>query len=137
MQGEINLAKKLNLPILYLDNEMVQSGYKVIISTHSRLFLEFAWAFNQLKESSKTGKEKALLKLFEPQKSSEKGRILLKGVFEKTIATYFFSRKSEKVTSLNISSLDVCDADLDLSEWGGLSAFSGKVSDLVSRFYHE
>ena len=29
MQGEINLAKKLNLPILYLDNEMVQSGYKI------------------------------------------------------------------------------------------------------------
>lgn len=136
-EPEMGLHPRAIQSVLLQILELVQSGYKVIISTHSRLFLEFAWAFNQLKESSKTGKEKALLKLFEPQKSSEKGRILLKGVFEKTIATYFFSRKSEKVTSLNISSLDVCDADLDLSEWGGLSAFSGKVSDLVSRFYHE
>lgn len=47
--------------------------------------------------------------------------------------TYFLFKN----TSVDISSLDVCDldVDMDMAEWGGLSEFSGKASDVVSRFY--
>ncbi len=116
--------------------ELLRSGYQVIVSTHSRLFLEFAWTFNQLKYSEKEGRELALASMFNVTQKDNAWDIFNR-VFEKKVATYFFSRKTGKVTSVDISSLDVCDPDVDMAEWGGLSEFSGKASDVVSRFYHE
>ena len=41
--------------------------------------------------------------------------------------------KGEGVTSIDISSLDVSSDDADVSEWGGLSQFSGRTSEIVSQ----
>lgn len=45
--------------------ELMQMGYKVVISTHSPVFLEFAWAFHLLNSHVKKEKNKALLEIFE------------------------------------------------------------------------
>ena len=45
--------------------ELMQMGYKVIISTHSPVFLEFAWAFNLLNNYVEEGKDEALLEMFD------------------------------------------------------------------------
>ena len=77
--------------------ELMHKGYKIILSTHSTLPLEFAWAFNMLKpENSKFGIS-PLLKLFgmEGCKSSDKG--IFSNIWDKEIKTYLFSYKGEKV----------------------------------------
>ena len=61
---------------------------------------------------------------------------MLKGLFDKTIKTYYFRRRNStgKVVSHDISSLDVSDTDDIIAEWGGLSAFSTRVSEVVSKY---
>ena len=61
---------------------------------------------------------------------------MLKGLFDKTIKTYYFRRRNGngKVVSHDISSLDVTDTNEIVAEWGGLSAFSTRVSEVVSKY---
>ena len=63
-------------------------------------------------------------------------REMLKGLFDKTIKTYYFRRRNStgKVVSHDISSLDVSDTDEIVAEWGGLSAFSTRVSEVISKY---
>ena len=58
---------------------------------------------------------------------------MLEGIFDKSINTYYFANKGDGVTSVDISTLDVTSDDTDVSEWGGLSQFSGKTSNIVSQ----
>lgn len=114
--------------------ELMQSGYKVVISTHSSIPLEFAWAFKFLKESKKQKKEAALMQMFT---SADTNVGWLKGIFDKTIKTYYFSRKEGGVSSVDISSLEVDDENIDISEWGGLSSFATVAGHVVSNFFEE
>lgn len=88
-------------------------GYKIIVSTHFLVFLEFAWAFYILKKNSEEA---------------------FRGIFDKNIDTVYFSREEGQVFSKDITSLDVASEDDAIAKWGGLSQFSGKVTDIVSRY---
>ncbi len=114
--------------------ELVLAGYKVVISTHSTVPLEFVWAFNILRQSGKSNRQKALMQLLGiPGEYSA----ALNGIFGKSVKTYYFTRKNGKVTSMDISSLDVGNEDTDISEWGGLSQFASEAGEVVSRFCSE
>ena len=113
--------------------ELMQMGYKVVISTHSPVFLEFAWAFNLLNSHVKKEKNKALLEIFDLGSATSIGD-RLDGIFSKSVRTYYFVRKSGKVQSLDITSLDAGDDNPDISEWGGISQFAGKVSEIVAQY---
>ncbi len=56
------------------------------------------------------------------------------GLISKSVKTYYFARDNEtgKVSTQDISSLDVYSGDIALSEWGGLSAFSTRVNEVVA-----
>jgi len=109
---------------------LLQIGYKVIVSTHSQVLLEFAWAFNILKESN--AGDNALLELFD-LKNETKNEALVKGIFQdKTIRTYFFENKDYKVKVKDISTLDPGNEDLAVADWGGLSSFASKANDIVA-----
>lgn len=116
--------------------ELIQSGYKVIISTHSPTLLEFAWAYESLKNIPPEQLHNALCELFGIRKESTTARIFddLQG---KVVKTYFFASNREGVESTDISSLDVGNDNPMIAEWGGLSAFSGKASEVVSKYYQE
>ncbi|MBQ8014021.1 MAG: ATP-binding protein [Treponema sp.] len=134
-EPEMGLHPKAIISIILQILELIQTGgYKIIVSTHSPVFLEFAWAFNLLKESQRN-QYAALYEMFGIPESSPVSN-MLNGLFRKQIQTYYFKRsdKNGKVMSYDISSLDVNNADSVVSEWGGLSAFSTKVSDVVSRY---
>jgi energy-coupling factor transporter ATP-binding protein EcfA2 len=138
-EPEMGLHPQAIKSVLLQMLELVQSGYRVILSTHSSLFLEFAWTFQRLQESMvpEQEKEKALLELF-CGTSNGAVKSIFSGMMEKQIRTYYFARKEDaKVYSEDISSLDAFDENIDISEWGGLSAFATQTSDLVSRFSHE
>jgi energy-coupling factor transporter ATP-binding protein EcfA2 len=115
--------------------DLLSRNYKVIISTHSPVLLEFAWAFNLLKKSK--AKDDALFDLFDLNKSAPTIRLFKDLLSNKSINTFYFSREKDKVLVKDITSLDAGSEDEAVSEWGGLSQFSGKVTDVVSSIYDE
>lgn len=116
--------------------ELMQSGYKVIVSTHSSTLLEFAWVFELLKNLNSDELKDALCELFDIEKSCTVASIL-DGLKEKKLKTYFFSSNKGGSVSTDISSLDVEDENSLVAEWGGLSSFSGKASEVVGKYYKD
>ena len=134
-EPEMGLHPRAIISVILQILELIQTGgYKVIVSTHSPVFLEFAWAFNLLKEND-THRYEGLHEIFGVPEASPV-REMLEGLFNKTIKTYYFRRRNcnGKVVSHDISSLDVTATDNIIAEWGGLSEFSSRVSEVVSKY---
>ena len=81
----------------------------------------------------KEEKNEALLEMFDLS-SARSIKDKLNSIFNKSVHTYYFARKSGKVHSLDITSLDAGDDNPDISEWGGISQFAGKVSEIVAKY---
>lgn len=114
--------------------ELIHNGLKVIVSTHSTTLLDFAWAFNVVKNSTVPNKENALYEMFDLRKNATTSQIF-EGLLDKQLSTFYFSRHAMgKVMSTDISSLDAGSEDSAISEWGGLSQFSSKVADIVYKY---
>ncbi len=120
--------------LLQIIELMIGAGYQVIVSTHSSIFLEFAWAFNTLKGHTHRLHE-AICDMFEVAPESSIGQMLRK-MGEKSVKTYYFSRNGDngKVESMDISTLDVMSEELALSEWGGISEFASRLNSVVSEY---
>lgn len=134
-EPEMGLHPRAIISVILQILDLIQThGYKVVVSTHSPVFLEFAWAFNLLKGNT-SQRDTALYKVFNVPTGSPVCE-MLKGVFNKSICTYFFRRENSngKVDSHDISSLDVTATDNIIAEWGGLSEFSSRVSEVVSKY---
>lgn len=117
--------------------ELMQNGYKVIVSTHSTILLEFAWALGILKNLADHTFRKAMCELFSVD-THDSMADLFKDLKEKNVKTYFMSSNGgEGVVSSDISSLDI-ESDTDfVADWGGLSFFAGKASEIVGKYYQE
>lgn len=113
--------------------DLISRDYKVIISTHSPVLLEFAWAFNLLKKSK--AKDEALFELFDLKKNTSTNKLFQSILSKKQINTFYFSRENNKVFSKDITSLDAGSEDLAIGEWGGISHFSSKAADVVSKYF--
>lgn len=133
-EPEMGLHPKAIVSVLLQICELIKDGYQVIVSTHSSIFIEFAWAFNTLKGHSKQF-HKALCELFQVTQESSVGQMLKKMV-NKSVHTYYFSRKGNpaKVETRDISTLDVTSDETYLAEWGGLSEFSTRVNNIISDY---
>ena len=134
-EPEMGLHPRAIISVILQILELIQTGgYKVIVSAHSPVFLEFAWAFNLLKENADERYD-ALYEVFNVPSGSPV-REMFAGLFDKSIRTYYFRRRNSngKVVSFDISSIDVTAIDSNIAEWGGLSEFSGRVSEVVSKY---
>jgi predicted ATPase len=111
--------------------ELIYRGYKVIVSTHSPVVLELVWAIQIMQEMK--AKEDHLFSLFEIDKKDKAIKDVFSDILKnKSFKTYFFERKEEKVRTRDISSLDPATEDPALSEWGGITSFSSRASEIVS-----
>ena len=72
--------------------EFMHAGYKVIVSTHSPVLLEFVWAYNYLKSIPEDKRVGALCEVFGMRSSKKFNLNFLNDIYEKDIKTYFFSR---------------------------------------------
>lgn len=129
-EPEMGLHPQAIQSVLLQILDLLSRDYKVIVSTHSPVLLEFAWAFNILKTANATGKE--LLDLFDLKNSAPLKKLFGDQLKNKKINTYYFDRGTDQVNIRDISSLDAGSEDLAVSEWGGLSSFSSKATNLVS-----
>jgi len=124
---EMGLHPQAISVVLTLVLELLSRGYKVVISTHSPHVLDVIWALRLFQTQG--GTEKDVRDLFKlPAGSAANGiaGAALKGEYK----VYYFDRDG-KVR--DISGLDPSAADQGESGWGGLTAFSGHVGDVVAR----
>ncbi|MBV7533480.1 AAA family ATPase [Chitinophaga sp. sic0106] len=129
-EPEMGLHPQAITSILLQVIDLMNRGYKVIISTHSPVLLEFAWAVQILQQQKAGAKE--LAELFELKQLTPALKDMFTNILEnKLFKTYSFNRTSSKVNVKDISSLDAGSSDPSTSEWGGLSSFSTKASDII------
>ena len=129
-EPEMGLHPQAITSLLAVFLELLRRGYRVIVSTHSPQILELVWAI-QLFVKADAG-PLPLLELLD-LKSNPFSKQLAEAVLEKTFRTYYFSRQKNVVNVKNISTLDAEDSDEAVSDWGGLTGFSTKASEVVSK----
>lgn len=128
-EPEMGLHPQAVSALLLIFLELLKRGYKVIVSTHSPQILELIWAM-QLLVKADAGPQPLLDILgLDPAPFSKK---LAEIGLEKTFRTYYFSRQKSVVNVKDISTLDPENPDEDVSDWGGLTIFCTKVSDVIS-----
>ena len=126
-EPEMGLYPKGITALLTILLDLLKRGYKVIVSTHSSQILNFVWA-TQLLVKWNAGPA-ALLKLLDVN-ATPFSKELVKTVLEgKRFKTYYFSY-DDRVK--DISTLDPEDPDDAVADFGGLTAFSTKVSEVLS-----
>ena len=129
-EPEMGLHPQAISALLLIFLELLRRGYKVIISTHSSQILELIWAIRFI---AKSNAAPARLRQLLDLKASAYSRDLTETILvEKTFKTYYFSRRESIVSVKDISTLDAEDPDEAVSDFGGLTAFSTKVSDVVT-----
>lgn len=129
-EPEMGLHPEAITDFLMVVLELIHRGYKVILSTHSPQVLELVWSIRMMKELG--GKPDDLLSLFNIKKNAYLSD-MAKGALQKEYNTYFFDRSKNTVTVKNISTLDPGSDDSTISDWGGLTEFSSKVSSIVAK----
>jgi energy-coupling factor transporter ATP-binding protein EcfA2 len=129
-EPEMGLHPQAISAVLLQFIDLLSRGYKVIVSTHSPVLLEFAWAFRYLQEAK--ADKNSLYKLFDLKKSPPANRLLNDILEKKTILSYAFTKSAEGLITKDISSLDAGSDDADVAEWGGLSSFSSRAAEIIS-----
>lgn len=134
-EPEMGLHPRAIQSVLLEIIELIQNGKRVVVSTHSTTFLEFVWAFNNLVGLPDEEFKNAMCEMFGIRKDSNAAG-LFDRLKERTIKTFYSAKHQTEggVTFSDISTLDAFNEDTDISEWGGLSTFSGRTSEIVSRY---
>jgi predicted ATP-binding protein involved in virulence len=130
-EPEMGLHPKAIQALMVVFLELIARGYKIIISTHSPVLLELLWAMKYIKDYDGTSAD--LFELFSLEKNASMTVTFKTIISEKNFATYFFEQNKEGVIVKNISSLDADDEDKAISNWGGLTDFSSRAGDIVSK----
>ena len=128
-EPEMGLHPKAISAMLIVFLELMRRGYKVIISTHSSQVLELVWTIQYLVKAR--AEPVQLLKVLD-LRSNYFSKPLAEVVLGKTFKTYYFSRHDKNVHVKDISTLDAEDPDEAVSDFGGLTTFSTKASEVVS-----
>lgn len=132
-EPEMGLHPKAIETVIIEIIELMQQGFKVVLSTHSSVFVDFAWTLKELSSLSESMFKKAMCRLFD-LKVDTRTKSIFSDLQAKSVNAYYFRPGEEGVVSTDISSLDVMDSNLAVSEWGGLSSFAGRASEIVSEY---
>ncbi len=125
-EPEMGLHPKALEAVMVLVLELMRRGYKVFISTHSSQILEMIWAINEIKKEKKKG-VLYLEKLFETKRL----RRVWESAVTKTYKVIYFHPVQDGIEVRDISSLDLFEEE-EHTEWGGLTSFATRASNIVS-----
>tara|TARA_R110001592_G_scaffold160656_1_gene392865 strand:- start:21910 stop:23076 length:1167 start_codon:yes stop_codon:yes gene_type:complete len=134
-EPEMGLHPQAIQSLLLICLDLMYRGYKVVISTHSPLLLEAAWAICTLQENK--GTPEALFELFDLPDSSGMRKVFNSVLFDKAVRSFYFEPGEKGVTTRDISSLDPFSEDDSIADWGGITQFSSRASDVISRLMQE
>lgn len=124
---EMGLHPKAINAVMLVVLELLSRGYRVCLSTHSPQVPDVLWALRVFREKGGTAKD--VLDLFECEATPAMLKIA-RAVLKKTSRTHYFRQDG---TTRDISNLDPGAEDMAEAGWGGLTEFSGRVGDIISR----
>jgi hypothetical protein len=107
--------------------ELLSRGYRVCFSTHSPHVLDLVWALNFLKKNDGTAKD--VRDIFNLAAGAAASKIT-DAALQSDYKVYYFTRSG---LVKDISALDPGASDIEEAVWGGLTEFSGRVSEIVAR----
>ena len=128
-EPEMGLHPRAITAVLFLVLELLHRGYRVCMSTHSPHVLDLLWALRVLIEK-KAGPE-WVLKLFNVS-NQPKNKEIAASILKQVIKVHYLDR--EEPASVDISRLDPESDSIHETNWGGLTEFSGRASDVVADF---
>jgi len=121
---------------------LLARGYRVVISSHSPLMVDFAWALNRLRQAKALGKatDANFLQAFDLGNTASNKTLL--GKLANTQAqtrTYYLSYdktvsgEGQWVHAKDISSLQIYSGDADQSSWGELLKYSSRLAEMIGQ----
>lgn len=116
--------------VMLLVLELLRHGIRVVLSTHSPIVLEVVWGIQRLIE--REAKPSSLLEVFDVRGSTDL-LPLAKKALQATYRVFSLDYEGAAVISRDISRLDPASESRAEAFWGGLTEFSTRVSDLVTR----
>ncbi|AHK78166.1 hypothetical protein M911_02070 [Ectothiorhodospira haloalkaliphila] len=129
-EPEMGLHPQAIQSVLLICLELMHRGYRVVISTHSPLFLEAAWAIRTLQSHGRPGED--LMALFDLPNSPGMRDVFASALKEKSLRSFYFHPgEGGGVSTRDISSLDPLDDDERVADWGGLTLFSSRASEVI------
>lgn len=114
---------------------LLARGYRVVVSSHSPLVVDFAWAINRLRVANAKGRAspKDFLRTFDMH-ISDKTKALAERLLKTTARTYYLTYGADqRVRSKDISQLLTYSADPDQSSWGELLQHSTKLAQVIGQ----
>ena len=114
--------------VLLLILDLLARDYRVCLSTHSPHVLDVVWALKVIREYQAPANR--ILDLFGIRESLPMKR-MAEAVLKKSARVYYFDQ--ETGSTRDISNLDPGSTEATEAGWGGLSEFSGRVADIVSK----
>ncbi len=122
--------------VMFAILELINRGYRVVISTHSLHVIEMIWAITEMKKSTvnKTAKIKAFSKLFNVDANTPGVKQIAESSLKKECNVFYFKPEEDsgRTITRDISSLDPSATDSMISDWGGLTEFSSNIVDIVA-----
>ena len=134
-EPEMGLHPMGTFAVMALVLDILSRGYKVAITTHSSNVLDIVWAIEavkrqRIKEDQKIELISRLLSL--PCLGNTGICKMIGHALGLEFRTHSFYYSEGRVKSKDISSLDPGDEDEMVAGWGGVAAYSGRVSDTVA-----
>lgn len=139
---EMGLHPDAILGVMLAVMELINRGYRVVISTHSIHVVEIIWAIERIKKSKIKNSEKKRFFINDLFKVND-NRVDIMQMAEECLRKIYkvFYFEPELSTGLtvarDISSLEPFDEDAGISGWGGLSGFSSSIVDVVSQLQED
>ncbi|MBL8188834.1 MAG: ATP-binding protein [Acidobacteria bacterium] len=107
--------------------ELLSRGYRVCLSTHSPHVLDVIWALQTLKANK--ADSSSVLDIFESKKTDPMHAVAEKALGQ-SMKVYYFDRQG---SVQDISQLDPASSNDIEAGWGGITEFSGRVAEVVSK----
>ncbi len=129
---EMGLHPRAIRALLFIVLDLLWRGYKVCLSTHSPQVLDLVWALRMLRQHRAAPRK--LLEFFEVPSHPHTIQ-LAEAALEKVSRVYAFDLEQRR--TLNISNLDPESDHPGESGWGGLTEWSGRITDIVTEVVAE
>ncbi len=124
-EPEMGLHTKAVVDLLHEVANLMQMGFKVIISTHSQVIMDFAWGLYNLRTSSESDFVNYMCQTINC--NDEAVALSLHNKLP-NVRTYYINNGISK----EITSLDPSCEDTDVSECGGLGSFNYNICNSVA-----
>jgi len=131
---EMGLHPSAIISVMLLVMELLNRDYQVILSTHSPIVLDIAWALVEMQTNR--ANTKYFRQLFNLS-GTNYANDLARKVADKIIKVIYFKETADGVRTVDISKLDPGSDSTDEGGWGGLSEFSGRIADIVGELKNE